>query len=94
MGRYAYALEAEGLGKAYRMFPGPLKRIAEALTLGRYRGMAHPVRVGPEPPTPLPAPALGQHSREILLSLGYSDEEVARLGREGAVIGLGGRATG
>ena len=38
MGRYAYALEAEGLGKAYRMFPGPLKRIAEALTLGRYRG--------------------------------------------------------
>ena len=64
-------------------------------TLGRYRGVAHPVRVGPEPPpTPLPAPTLGQHSREILMSLGYSDEEIERLGREGAVLGLGGRATG
>ncbi|HEU4438017.1 MAG TPA: CoA transferase [Methylomirabilota bacterium] len=64
-------------------------------TLGRYRGMAHPVRVGEgPPPTPLPAPTLGQHAREILVSLGYTDEEIERLGREGAVIGLGPRATG
>ena len=34
-----YALEAEGLSKAYRIYGSPLKRIAEALTLGRY--LAH-----------------------------------------------------
>lgn len=33
-----YALEAEGLGKAYRVYPGPLKRVAEALSFGRYKG--------------------------------------------------------
>ena len=31
------------------------------------------------------APALGQHSREILSSLGYADEEIERLCRAGAV---------
>ncbi len=33
-----YALEAEGLGKAYRMYSRPLKRLLEGLSLGRYRG--------------------------------------------------------
>ncbi|MEQ1893825.1 MAG: polysaccharide ABC transporter ATP-binding protein [Planctomycetota bacterium] len=33
-----YALEAEKLGKAYRVYPRPLRRVAEALSLGRYRG--------------------------------------------------------
>lgn len=33
-----WAIEVEGLGKAYRMYPRPAKRIAEALTLGRYKG--------------------------------------------------------
>ncbi len=33
-----YALEVEGLGKAYRMYPGPLRRVLEGLSFGRYRG--------------------------------------------------------
>ena len=32
------ALEARGLGKAYRSYPHPLQRVAEALSFGRYRG--------------------------------------------------------
>jgi crotonobetainyl-CoA:carnitine CoA-transferase CaiB-like acyl-CoA transferase len=57
--------------------------------------VAHPVRVGPEPPpTPRPAPTHGQHTPPLLMIHGYSDEEIERLGREGAVLGLGGRATG
>jgi formyl-CoA transferase len=31
-----------------------------------------------------PAPALGQHNREILAENGYSDQEVAQLGAAGA----------
>jgi ABC-type polysaccharide/polyol phosphate transport system ATPase subunit len=33
-----YALETEGLGKVYRIYPRPWKRVAEGLTFGRYRG--------------------------------------------------------
>ena len=32
-----------------------------------------------------PAPLLGQHGREVLREFGYSDDEIDRLGREGAV---------
>jgi ABC-type polysaccharide/polyol phosphate transport system ATPase subunit len=34
----SYALEAEKLGKAYRIYPRPLRRVGEWVTLGRYRG--------------------------------------------------------
>jgi crotonobetainyl-CoA:carnitine CoA-transferase CaiB-like acyl-CoA transferase len=55
--------------------------------VGPYRGMAHPVRFGDgPPPAPFAAPQLGQHSREILASLGYSDEEIERLCGAGAVV--------
>ncbi len=33
-----HAIEVEGLGKAYRIYPSPLKRVVEALTWGRFRG--------------------------------------------------------
>ena len=55
--------------------------------VGRYRGMAHPVRVGDgPPPAPFAAPDLGQHSRAILAGLGYTGEEIERLCRAGAVV--------
>jgi formyl-CoA transferase len=61
--------------------------------VGRYRGMAHPVRFGDgPPPAPFAAPQLGQHSREILAGLGYSDEEIERLCGAGAVVGPAKRA--
>ncbi len=48
--------------------------------VGHYRGMAHPVRFGEgPPPAPFAAPQLGQDSRKILASLGYSDAEIERL---------------
>ncbi|MEW6072765.1 MAG: polysaccharide ABC transporter ATP-binding protein [Planctomycetota bacterium] len=33
-----YAMETEGLGKVYRMYHGPARRILETLTFGRYQG--------------------------------------------------------
>ena len=33
-----YSVEAESLSKAYLMYHGPARRIAEALSLGRYKG--------------------------------------------------------
>ena len=33
-----YALEAEGLGKAYRIYHGPAQRIGEALSFGKFKG--------------------------------------------------------
>lgn len=33
-----YSLETEGLGKAFRLYPSPLKRIAEAASFGHYKG--------------------------------------------------------
>jgi formyl-CoA transferase len=49
--------------------------------------MAHPVRFGDgSPPAPFAAPQLGQHSREILASLGYADAEIERLRGAGAVV--------
>ena len=61
--------------------------------VGRYRGMAHPVRFGDgPPPAPFAAPQLGQHSREILAGLGYSDEEIERLCGAGSVVGPAKRA--
>ena len=33
-----FAVEAEGLSKAYKMYPSPWKRVAEACSLGRFRG--------------------------------------------------------
>ena len=59
----------------------------EHASVGRYRGMAHPVRFGEgPPPAPFTAPDLGQHSREILAGLGYTGDEIERLCRGGAVI--------
>jgi ABC-type polysaccharide/polyol phosphate transport system ATPase subunit len=34
----SYAIEAEKLGKAYRIYPRPLRRVGEWLSLGQYKG--------------------------------------------------------
>jgi formyl-CoA transferase len=52
--------------------------------LGRYRALARPVDIGAGPP-PVTAPAFGEHSRDILAGLGYSDAEIERLCKTGAV---------
>jgi formyl-CoA transferase len=47
---------------------------------GRYRGMAHPVKLSASPgPKPFAAPALGQHTKEVLARCGYSDQEIENL---------------
>lgn len=47
---------------------------------GSYRGFTEAVRFGDAPaPKPFAAPALGQHSDQILAANGYSAEEIARL---------------
>jgi crotonobetainyl-CoA:carnitine CoA-transferase CaiB-like acyl-CoA transferase len=57
-------------------------------TVGRYRGLADPVKWSDAPmPKPSPAPALGQHTREVLARYGYSEEEVAALRNAGAIVG-------
>ena len=56
-------------------------------TEGRVRTLGNPtVWSGTPLPTLEPAPALGQHSAEVLLAIGYSSDEVARLMAEGVTI--------
>jgi formyl-CoA transferase len=65
----------------------------EHASVGRYRGMAHPVRFGDgPPPAPFAAPDHGQHSRAILAGLGYPEEEIERLCRAGVVVDAAKRA--
>jgi formyl-CoA transferase len=53
---------------------------------GSYRGLARPIRFGKEPlPTPGAAPALGQHTDQVLAESGWSAEEIARLRAAGAL---------
>jgi formyl-CoA transferase len=47
---------------------------------GRFRTVASPINlVGVDKVTPRPAPALGQHSREVLAEIGYGEEEIDAL---------------
>ena len=51
----------------------------------RYRGFAHPVKIGhAAPPTPFAAPGLAQHSTQVLEECGYSETDVAGLAAGGA----------
>jgi alpha-methylacyl-CoA racemase len=54
-----------------------------------------PVKLSRTPGAPAgPGPALGEHTREVLAGLGYSDEEVASLLESGAAAGAAGDAQG
>ena len=65
------------------------KKVVEEIThpkIGRVRVLSTPIEL-PETPGVVrePAPALGQHTREILKSLGYSDEEIEGFEKEGVI---------
>ena len=50
--------------------------------IGSYRGLRQPLKFSETPgPEPFAAPALGQHNDEILGGLGFSAEEIGRLGK-------------
>ena len=51
------------------------------------RTISAPIRLSfaPEPATPGPGPALGQHTGELLAELGYGPDEVDRLRAAGAL---------
>jgi len=55
--------------------------------VGRYRGFQQPIRFGAATaPTPLAAPAFGQHSDAVLRDAGWSGDEIAALRAKGAVL--------
>jgi formyl-CoA transferase len=54
--------------------------------IGRYRGLANPIKFGSGPlPPPSAAPALGQHTSQLLAEYGYSEAEIQKLRESGAV---------
>ena len=56
-------------------------------TAGEYDVVGAPLRLDLEPlPYPSPAPRLGEHTRGILIELGFGDREVAALVAEGVAV--------
>lgn len=56
-------------------------------TGGAMRVLGHPVKYSDDPAViRRPAPALGQHTREVLLEAGYAEAEIEELAASGAVL--------
>jgi len=54
--------------------------------LGKLRLLGTPIRLYDTPPSHCLAPAdLGEHNREVLIELGYSEEEIAELSEKGVL---------
>jgi formyl-CoA transferase len=50
-------------------------------TLGRIRSLGTPVKMSVTPPRAgRPAPLLGEHTRDVLVELGYDEASIAALG--------------
>lgn len=55
-------------------------------TLGRLKGLGHPVKLSRTPASIYrPGPLLGEHGREVLAEVGYADEEIAALITSGVI---------
>jgi formyl-CoA transferase len=52
---------------------------------GRYVTAGNPIKLSASPTTITPSPLLGQHRAEILAELGYTDEQIRALEKDGAV---------
>jgi formyl-CoA transferase len=52
---------------------------------GRYVTVGNPIKLSDSPTTIGPSPLLGQHRRELLRELGYSDADIDALVRDGAI---------
>jgi alpha-methylacyl-CoA racemase len=61
--------------------------------LGPVRQLGHPVKLSRTPADPTrPAPALGEHTADVLREAGFAGEEIAKLIDEGAAGGLNAQA--
>ena len=55
--------------------------------LGQVKTLGSPIKLAATPTTVRRgAPVLGQHTKEVLLGLGYDNDEIAKLANEGAII--------
>ena len=55
-------------------------------TVGRYRGLSRAIKFGgAAQPVPRAAPTFGQHSDEVMASLGYGEDEIAALRAAGVL---------
>ena len=54
-------------------------------TLGEMQVLGRPANTGEDPWLVLPPPLLGEHTREVLVQYGFSDEEIGVYGSQGVV---------
>ena len=52
---------------------------------GRYLTVGNPIKLSASPTTIGPSPLLGQHREEILKELGYGDDDIRALAKDGAI---------
>jgi len=53
--------------------------------VGYFQRIATPVRFSGKPAESSPAPPIGRHSEEVLIELGYSETDIARLREQGVI---------
>jgi 2-methylfumaryl-CoA isomerase len=75
---------ADGSGIA----TNPMMHMIDQPGVGQYLAPGLPVALDDEPPAPVPAPMLGEHTDGLLDRLGLSEGEIADLHRRGVVRGI------